>query len=302
EHEVLAPVNIFLRPKSGVHPWISPVDLKFPGVKSISLTEAEEEAVAREVHATHARIELLERNTADLYRAITMRLPGPESIKNQESKKVQRRLSESKGTQVRLKMSWDKIVTVKLKTTEESMTVSKEKKDTKSATSGSAQPHSKDVHKASEEHTGFDASDSTTTSSSRNCDGRSHWTQYQSLVASSEGTGSSQGFLLRKKVKMNRKNYYETEVEILMRIVISIQQDIVQEPVVSTEHTPSSMENDLDTLCTSTSQTTQEEQSHVIPISVEEDDHDGIHKSPTIKEKPLPLFYEALLSSCCTQK
>ncbi|GJU44897.1 hypothetical protein Tco_1202163 [Tanacetum coccineum] len=29
EHEVLAPVNIFLRPKSGVHPWISPVDLKF---------------------------------------------------------------------------------------------------------------------------------------------------------------------------------------------------------------------------------------------------------------------------------
>ncbi|GKF46921.1 hypothetical protein Tco_0136723, partial [Tanacetum coccineum] len=29
EHEVLAPVNIFLRPKSGVHPWISLVDLKF---------------------------------------------------------------------------------------------------------------------------------------------------------------------------------------------------------------------------------------------------------------------------------
>ncbi|GKA80138.1 hypothetical protein Tco_0786734, partial [Tanacetum coccineum] len=29
EHEVLAPVNIFLRPKSGVHPWISPVDLEF---------------------------------------------------------------------------------------------------------------------------------------------------------------------------------------------------------------------------------------------------------------------------------
>ncbi|GJX89502.1 hypothetical protein Tco_0341516 [Tanacetum coccineum] len=29
EHEVLAPVNIFLRPKSGVHPWISLVDPKF---------------------------------------------------------------------------------------------------------------------------------------------------------------------------------------------------------------------------------------------------------------------------------
>ncbi|GJW99480.1 hypothetical protein Tco_0183394, partial [Tanacetum coccineum] len=29
EHEVLASVNIFLCPKSGVHPWIGPVDLEF---------------------------------------------------------------------------------------------------------------------------------------------------------------------------------------------------------------------------------------------------------------------------------
>ncbi|GKE59217.1 hypothetical protein Tco_1498402, partial [Tanacetum coccineum] len=29
EHEVLASVNIFLCPKSGVHPWIGPVDPEF---------------------------------------------------------------------------------------------------------------------------------------------------------------------------------------------------------------------------------------------------------------------------------
>ncbi|GJZ02381.1 hypothetical protein Tco_0520342 [Tanacetum coccineum] len=47
---------------------------------------------------------------------------------------------------------------------------------------------------------------------------------------------------------------------------------VVQEPVVSTG-TPSSTRIDQDTPSTSTSQTTQEEQSHVIPTSVEEDDH-----------------------------
>ncbi|GKE92800.1 hypothetical protein Tco_1573895 [Tanacetum coccineum] len=46
----------------------------------------------------------------------------------------------------------------------------------------------------------------------------------------------------------------------------------VQEPVVSTG-TPSSTRIDQDAPSTSTSQTTQEEQSHVIPTSVEEDDH-----------------------------
>ncbi|GJS85919.1 hypothetical protein Tco_0752460 [Tanacetum coccineum] len=48
----------------------------------------------------------------------------------------------------------------------------------------------------------------------------------------------------------------------------------VQEPVVLTG-TPSSTRIDQDTPSTSTSQTTQEEQSHVIPISVKED-NDGI--------------------------
>ncbi|GKB57866.1 hypothetical protein Tco_0914052 [Tanacetum coccineum] len=47
----------------------------------------------------------------------------------------------------------------------------------------------------------------------------------------------------------------------------------VQEPVVSTG-TPSSMRIDQDTPSTSTSQTTKEAQSHVIPTSVEEEYHD----------------------------
>ncbi|GJX57534.1 hypothetical protein Tco_0287431 [Tanacetum coccineum] len=47
---------------------------------------------------------------------------------------------------------------------------------------------------------------------------------------------------------------------------------VVQEPIVSTG-TPSSTRIDQDTPSTSTSQTTQEEQSHVTPTSVEEDDH-----------------------------
>nr|GEV44642.1 retrovirus-related Pol polyprotein from transposon TNT 1-94 [Tanacetum cinerariifolium] len=46
----------------------------------------------------------------------------------------------------------------------------------------------------------------------------------------------------------------------------------IQEPVISTS-TPSSMRIDQDTPSTSTSQTIKEAQSHVIPISVEEDDH-----------------------------
>nr|GEV26604.1 ribonuclease H [Tanacetum cinerariifolium] len=46
----------------------------------------------------------------------------------------------------------------------------------------------------------------------------------------------------------------------------------IQEPVVSTS-TPSSTRIDQDTSSTSTSQTIKEAQSHVIPTSVEEDDH-----------------------------
>ncbi|GKC30718.1 hypothetical protein Tco_1038012 [Tanacetum coccineum] len=48
---------------------------------------------------------------------------------------------------------------------------------------------------------------------------------------------------------------------------------VVQEPVVSTG-TPSSMTIDQDAPSTSTSQATQEAQSHVTPTSVEEDDHE----------------------------
>ncbi|GJV49355.1 retrovirus-related pol polyprotein from transposon TNT 1-94 [Tanacetum coccineum] len=48
---------------------------------------------------------------------------------------------------------------------------------------------------------------------------------------------------------------------------------VVQEPVVSTG-TPSSTRIDQDTPYTSTLQTTQEEQSHVIPTSVKDDDHE----------------------------
>ncbi|GKA25265.1 hypothetical protein Tco_0711374 [Tanacetum coccineum] len=47
---------------------------------------------------------------------------------------------------------------------------------------------------------------------------------------------------------------------------------VVQEPVVSTD-TPLSMRINQDTPSISTLQTTQEEQSHVILTSVEEDDH-----------------------------
>ncbi|GJY36550.1 hypothetical protein Tco_0421928 [Tanacetum coccineum] len=50
---------------------------------------------------------------------------------------------------------------------------------------------------------------------------------------------------------------------------------VVQEPVVSTG-IPSSMRIDQDTPSTSTSETTQEAQSHVIPTSVKEDDHDHL--------------------------
>ncbi|GJW91534.1 hypothetical protein Tco_0169087 [Tanacetum coccineum] len=55
-------------------------------------------------------------------------------------------------------------------------------------------------------------------------------------------------------------------------VVQSVLVAAVQEPVVSTG-TPSSTRIDQDTPFTSTSQTTQESQSHVIPTSVEEDDH-----------------------------
>ncbi|GJY02821.1 hypothetical protein Tco_0360973 [Tanacetum coccineum] len=62
--------------------------------------------------------------------------------------------------------------------------------------------------------------------------------------------------------------YFNPSPSVVQPVLVAV----VQESVVSTG-TPSSMRIDQDTPSTSTSQTTQEEQSHVIPTSVEEDDH-----------------------------
>ncbi|GKC31169.1 hypothetical protein Tco_1038463 [Tanacetum coccineum] len=62
--------------------------------------------------------------------------------------------------------------------------------------------------------------------------------------------------------------YFNPSPSVVQPVLVAV----VQEPVVSTG-TPSSTRIDQDTPSTSTSQTTQEAQSHVIPTSVEEDDH-----------------------------
>ncbi|GJV49215.1 hypothetical protein Tco_1439427 [Tanacetum coccineum] len=62
--------------------------------------------------------------------------------------------------------------------------------------------------------------------------------------------------------------YFNPSPSVVQPVLVAV----VQEPVVSTG-TPSSMRIDQDTPSTSTLQTTQEEQSHVIPTSVEEDYH-----------------------------
>ncbi|GJX84053.1 hypothetical protein Tco_0333534 [Tanacetum coccineum] len=69
----------------------------------------------------------------------------------------------------------------------------------------------------------------------------------------------------------------------------------VRKPIVSTS-TPSSTRIDQDTPSISTSQTTQEAQSHVIPTSVEENDH-GIevaHMDNDLKSTTM-CYYDALL-------
>ncbi|GJS20375.1 hypothetical protein Tco_0449007 [Tanacetum coccineum] len=63
--------------------------------------------------------------------------------------------------------------------------------------------------------------------------------------------------------------YFNPSPSVVQPVLVAV----VQEPVVSTG-TPSSTRIDQDTPSTSTSQTTQEEQSHVIPTGVEEDDHE----------------------------
>ncbi|GKF15016.1 hypothetical protein Tco_0056478 [Tanacetum coccineum] len=62
--------------------------------------------------------------------------------------------------------------------------------------------------------------------------------------------------------------YFNPSPSVVQHVLVAV----VQKPVVLTG-TPSSTRIDQDTPSTSTSQTTQEEQSHVIPTSVEEDDH-----------------------------
>ncbi|GKE34535.1 hypothetical protein Tco_1453857 [Tanacetum coccineum] len=62
--------------------------------------------------------------------------------------------------------------------------------------------------------------------------------------------------------------YFNPSPSVVQHVLVAV----VQEPVVSTG-TPSSTRIDQDTPSTSTSQTTPEEQSHVIITSVEEDDH-----------------------------
>ncbi|GJS52365.1 hypothetical protein Tco_0625727 [Tanacetum coccineum] len=62
--------------------------------------------------------------------------------------------------------------------------------------------------------------------------------------------------------------YFNPSPSVVQHVLVAV----VQEPVVSTG-TPSSTRIDQDTPSTSTSQTTQEEQSHVIPTSVKEDNH-----------------------------
>ncbi|GJV94232.1 hypothetical protein Tco_1542045 [Tanacetum coccineum] len=63
--------------------------------------------------------------------------------------------------------------------------------------------------------------------------------------------------------------YFNPSPSVVQPVLVAV----VQEPVVSTG-THSSTRIDQDTPSTSTSQTTQEEQSHVTPTSVEEDDHE----------------------------
>ncbi|GJU63123.1 hypothetical protein Tco_1244958 [Tanacetum coccineum] len=96
--------------------------------------------------------------------------------------------------------------------------------------------------------------------------------------------------------------YFNPSPSVVQHVLVVV----VQEPVVSTG-TPSSTRIDQDTPSTSTSQTTQEEQSHVIPTCVEEDDH-GIEVAHMDNDLPvstrlqlqteaLLCYYDALLSS-----
>ncbi|GJX48618.1 retrovirus-related pol polyprotein from transposon TNT 1-94 [Tanacetum coccineum] len=96
--------------------------------------------------------------------------------------------------------------------------------------------------------------------------------------------------------------YFNYSPSVVQHVLVAI----VQGPVVSTG-TPSSTRIDQDTPSTSTSQTSQADQSHVIPTSVEEDDH-GIEVAHMDNDLPISTrlqlqtetlfcYYDDLLSS-----
>ncbi|GJU47126.1 hypothetical protein Tco_1204392 [Tanacetum coccineum] len=96
--------------------------------------------------------------------------------------------------------------------------------------------------------------------------------------------------------------YFNPSPSVVQLVLVAV----VQEHIVSTG-TYSSMRIDQDTPSTSTSQTTQEEKSHVTPTSVEEDDH-GIEVAHMDNDLPISTrlqlqteslfcYYDALLSS-----
>ncbi|GJW68529.1 hypothetical protein Tco_0122953 [Tanacetum coccineum] len=90
--------------------------------------------------------------------------------------------------------------------------------------------------------------------------------------------------------------YFNPSPSVVQPVLIAV----VQEPVVSTG-THSSTRIDQDTPSTSISQTTKEEQSHVTPTSVEEDDH-GIEVAHTDNDmgKLLKLLKDE--EACLTTK
>ncbi|GJU07896.1 hypothetical protein Tco_1124326 [Tanacetum coccineum] len=230
-------------------------DLALELGKSISLTEAEEEAVAREVHATHARI-----------------------VSESEPEPTQRRQS---GIAFR-----DSFIVSKKRSSDSS----KKLKGIQTLTP--AEQEAADIMKALKESKKMSKRQPGTGGSNEGT-GNILGVPDESTVisrASSEGTGSKPGVPDEEKLILYSglvpqppsptpnvpptKNDWDLLFCPMLDEYFNPSPSvaIVQEPFVLTG-TPSSTRIDQDTPSTSTSQTTQEEQSHVIPTSVEEDDH-----------------------------
>ncbi|GJS22489.1 hypothetical protein Tco_0451121 [Tanacetum coccineum] len=93
----------------------------------------------------------------------------------------------------------------------------------------------------------------------------------QTLNVSAGTTNLSAGLALQRHMASADNTsgpYFNPSPSVVQPVLVVV----AQEPIVSTG-TPLSTRIDQDTPSTSTSQTTQEEQSHVIPTSVEEDEH-----------------------------